>query len=318
MITVPKCLACPALHRVYKEHEAYFTADDDRVIVLFMMYELAIQERSFWEPYFSILPFPESVIHWRDEDLDKLQNPRLAGEVYRRRFRLKAAHRQMMQKLIPIKRDGETRVLVDFDTSEFTYELYEFAWMTIQARAFGRRLPWTAIVPFADCLNHSNVQVRYDYDKVPNTFRMYPNGANSYAQGCEVFNSYGRRTNRFLMIEYGFAILHNEWETTEIAVSFSSKHPFYRKLCAVAAKANLPSYKLFRIHARRIDPGMVPYFRLLSAEEGQLDSWIADPCLLPSSFSAPFLSPEREAQGRPRYARSPPAVARRTGNYSSA
>lgn len=29
------------------------------------------------------------------------------------------------------------------------------------ARAFGRRLSWNALVPFADCLNHSNVQVRY-------------------------------------------------------------------------------------------------------------------------------------------------------------
>jgi hypothetical protein len=34
--------------------------------------------------------------------------------------------------------------------------------MTIQARAFGRRLPWTALVPFADTLNHGNYQTKYD------------------------------------------------------------------------------------------------------------------------------------------------------------
>ena len=35
--------------------------------------------------------------------------------------------------------------------------------MSIQARAFGRRLPWTALVPFADTLNHINVQTKYDF-----------------------------------------------------------------------------------------------------------------------------------------------------------
>lgn len=50
-----------------------------------------------------------------------------------------------------------------------------------QARAFGRRLPWTALVPFADCLNHSNVQTKYDYNVDENqTFRLFPTGINSY------------------------------------------------------------------------------------------------------------------------------------------
>ena len=72
--------------------------------------------------------------------------------------------------------------------------------MSVQARAFGRRLPWTALVPFADCLNHTNVATKYDYD-VDGTgvFRLFPSGKNSYAKGTEAFNSYGRRTNPFLL-----------------------------------------------------------------------------------------------------------------------
>ena len=49
------------------------------------------------------------------------------------------------------------------------------------ARAFGRRLQWTALVPFADCLNHGNVGVKYDYDVDGNgLFRMFPTGRNRY------------------------------------------------------------------------------------------------------------------------------------------
>jgi hypothetical protein len=36
-------------------------------------------------------------------------------------------------------------------------------------------------VPFADCLNHTNVQTKYDYDVDDNgTFRLFPTGSNSY------------------------------------------------------------------------------------------------------------------------------------------
>ncbi len=100
-----------------------------------------------------------------------------------------------------------------FPLAEFTLESFKFAWNSVQARAFGRRLPWTAMVPFADCLNHSNVQTKYDYDVGGNNvFRLFPSGGNSYGAGCEVFNSYGRRPNDNLLLDYGFAMLGNEWD----------------------------------------------------------------------------------------------------------
>jgi len=106
----------------------------------------------------------------------------------------------------------------------------------IQSRAFGRSLPWTALVPFADCLNHINVQTKYDlWNKRESVklkkddedmdaclssdhvyFRLYPTGENSYSKGREVFNSYGRRSNRFLLLEYGFCLECNEWDAYDI------------------------------------------------------------------------------------------------------
>ena len=100
--------------------------------------------------------------------------------------------------------------------------MFTFAFNTVQARAFGRRLPWTALVPFADCLNHSNLQTKYDYNVLGNgLFRLYPSGSNCYKRGNEVFNSYGRRTNENLLMDYGFAMLDNEWEE----VSMGCLHP---------------------------------------------------------------------------------------------
>jgi hypothetical protein len=103
-----------------------------------------------------------------------------------------------------------------FPLTDFTFERFKFAWNTILARAFGRRLPWTALVPFADCLNHTNLQTKYDYNiKENGVFRLFPTGNNCYKKGSEVYNSYGRRANDDLLLDYGFAMLENEWDQVQ-------------------------------------------------------------------------------------------------------
>jgi len=68
-------------------------------------------------------------------------------------------------------------------------------------------------VPFADCLNHGNVATKYDYDVDNNgVFRLFPTAENHYPAGAEVFNSYGRRPNNNLLLDYGFALKDNEWD----------------------------------------------------------------------------------------------------------
>ena len=61
--------------------------------------------------------------------------------------------------------------------------------------------------------NHGNVQTKYLFEPPPcgeAVFRLFPTGGNRYGVGREVFNSYGRRANDNLLIDYGFAILGNE------------------------------------------------------------------------------------------------------------
>jgi hypothetical protein len=41
------------------------------------------------------------------------------------------------------------------------------------------------MVPFADCLNHGNIQTKYDYDVNSNgLFRLFPTGNNCYMKGA--------------------------------------------------------------------------------------------------------------------------------------
>jgi hypothetical protein len=105
----------------------------------------------------------------------------------------------------------------EFPEEQYTLERFTFAWKTVQARSFGRRLPWSALVPFADCLNHANVATSYDFDVGGNgCFRLFPSRDTAYAQGTEAFNSYGRRPNFQLLLDYGFALEDNEWDFVDI------------------------------------------------------------------------------------------------------
>jgi len=75
-------------------------------------------------------------------------------------------------------------------------------------------------------LNHSNVATKYileGEEEGERTFKLFPTNTNSYSQGSEVFNSYGRRTNDHLVSEYGFAIEDNEWDGVDMQLGLGKE-----------------------------------------------------------------------------------------------
>jgi histone-lysine N-methyltransferase SETD3 len=200
MISPPICHANPLIGHVFTENPHFFARDDDTMLAVFVMFEKERGEESFWHPYLAMLPWPCSVADWSNSELDELQDRILSQQATMRPIKLREKYETLMNLLLPKYEDL-------FSREVHTLEKYVFAWMTIQARAFGRRIPWTALVPFADCLNHTNVQTKYDFNATESSkgiFRLFPTGENKYSKGSEVFNSYGRRDNRFLLMEYGF------------------------------------------------------------------------------------------------------------------
>lgn len=185
----------------------------DILLSVYLMREILKKDDSFYAPFLRILPTPGSISFWTDRLLNELQDERL---------KLRAFHkRDYVQELYKFNIITLNKRYPDkFPLEDYTFEAFQFAWYVIQSRAFGRRLPWSALVPFADCLNHSNVATKYDYNVDNNgVFRLFPSGANRYTRGSEVFNSYGRRANDNLLLEYGFAMADNEWDEVNVKVT---------------------------------------------------------------------------------------------------
>jgi hypothetical protein len=186
---------------------------DDPALSVFLMHEWLKGEASFFHPFLQMMPHPETISDWSDRRLRELQDDDLIQEARARDVRLMHNYLKIFEVLSPT-------YPACFPPERFTYKLFRWAFNQIQARAFGRRLPWTAMVPFADTLNHSNVQVKYDYNVEGNgCFRMWPSGLNSYAKGGEVFNSYGRRGGKHLLLDYGFTLPLNEWDEAKLVLN---------------------------------------------------------------------------------------------------
>lgn len=208
MITPPLALSDPEIGHLLSESSDLLYGD--AMLTLYIMYEIRKEEKSFYFPFLQTLPEPSSATKWSDEMVRGLQDPLMVAKIKSKKSTMRFLYMRTVQRMC-------TKYPDVFPEQEYSFELFRFAWETIQARAFGKRLPWSALVPFADCLNHSNVQTKYDFNVGGNgLFRLFPTGSNSYNRGSEVFNSYGRRANDNLLLDYGFSILDNEWDFVEL------------------------------------------------------------------------------------------------------
>eukprot|EP01035_Chromulina_nebulosa_P024647 gene24647-32098_t len=198
MISPPIILENPEIGQLLKA--SMDILQGDILLAVFMMHETLKGDKSFYAPFLRILPEPSNISEWTDSQLNLLQDTTLFLRAKNRRNQLTYLYNRAIGGL-------NRRYPENFPLVDYSLKLFKFCWNSVQARAFGRRLPWSAMVPFADCLNHSNVQTKYDFNiDGNNTF----SGKNHYPKGAEVFNSYGRRANENLLQDYGFAMLNND------------------------------------------------------------------------------------------------------------
>jgi len=242
----------------------------DLLLCVYIMHEMRKGVDSFYYPFLKILPEPGNISEWSNDDLLLLQDSQILLRARNRRQVMKNMYSKsvgMMTKLFPF----------DFSEQEFPYHNFKFAWNSLQARAFGKRLPWTAMVPFADCLNHSNVQTKYDYDVEGNgLFRLFPSGVNHYPAGAEVFNSYGRRPNDNLLMDYGFALLGNLWDEIDICLTLPDFDPNFQMRYNALFLIGSHTSRTFRIVDGEIPFHALTFIRVITMEpavlQGVLDA----------------------------------------------
>ena len=107
----------------------------DLIPAVYLMHEKIKGKDSFYYPFIQILPNPGNVSEWTDDELSWLQDDKMIILAKRRRLQIKHVYRKCIGSLYERYPDI-------FPIDKYTEELFSFAWNSVQARAFGRRLPW--------------------------------------------------------------------------------------------------------------------------------------------------------------------------------
>lgn len=118
--------------------------------------------------------------------------------------------------------DQKMRFRQDWNTftkifSEISRDRYLHAWLLVNSRSFYytaigmERLSHNdrlALLPIADLFNHSDLGCRAEFSPQGYTFVS----DRTYRAGEEVSACYGRHSNDFLLVEYGFVPTGNQWD----------------------------------------------------------------------------------------------------------
>lgn len=257
MICPQNCRASKRIGHVFAETSLFQYGEvGSDLISVFLMHEKILGVESFWYPYIKMLPDPATICKWSDAQLKELQDDSLVRTARTKRNRSRLRYLRLFNRL-------RNRFPEDFPEDTYTEDLFRWASLTVAARAFGRRLDYMALVPFADNLNHSNVQTKYDFDFEENgVFRLFPTGSNRYRKGHEVFNSYGRRDNAHLLLHYGFAMAHNEHDRLPIAVEVSDAAPAMEDRVMLLRRAKIYRREVFRLRSDRFEWGTLLFHRV--------------------------------------------------------
>lgn len=174
LICEPTCKLSKIIGHVFEDPTLFrFGGVGSELIAVFLMHEYLQGKKSFWYPYIKVLPDPTTICKWTDTQLDMLQDNALSKAAKDKWGHFRVQYIRLFSRL-------RTRFPDEFPEDLYTERLFIWAILTVSARAFGRRLEWMALVPFADNLNHGNVATKYDFDVDGNdVFRLFPCGTNS-------------------------------------------------------------------------------------------------------------------------------------------
>ncbi|ODQ80161.1 hypothetical protein BABINDRAFT_7636 [Babjeviella inositovora NRRL Y-12698] len=234
------------LIEVYKSlsYEELLTLTSFQIMAMYLTVERGRGSASFWKPFIDCLPemddFKLVPFIWSLETLahtgDQLRHakelfhnlpPSTQKHACKMRDKFDADYKTVSELI-------ETQ-LVKLNTSETVQSFlpvsdFLWAWMCINSRCLYMTIPESkstesnfTMCPYVDFINHcSQGQCILDIHPITG-FSVLTGSDVTYSKNCEIYLSYGPHSNEFLLCEYGFKLLENEWNDLDITSQLTSK-----------------------------------------------------------------------------------------------
>jgi hypothetical protein len=127
---------------------------EHHILETFILFEMQKGEKSFWYPYFEVLPRLTNFWRWDQKHIKETDDPFLTTECEKIKNYLDQSWHEMSMVL---RQYPEV-----FKAGFITEELFHHVETSVSTRVFGYSIPCTAMIPMADMLNHSSIDVQYE------------------------------------------------------------------------------------------------------------------------------------------------------------
>lgn len=149
---------------IQKHPEIYKAHYDAEYLILatFIFYERLKGEKSFWHPYFQIINFSDIPMLWNEDEIDELQDQILKKDIIHYRKEFDDEWELIYNTLSKNAYTDYFPGICDPDKKEELKYVFTHSFVSVVTRCFGWGLPKTSMIPFADCINHHNVDSTYE------------------------------------------------------------------------------------------------------------------------------------------------------------
>ena len=193
------------------------------LLSVFILNEIDKGNQSKWKFYFDFLPsnysnFPS---FYEEKECECLKGTQFLESVKNKKKYLKQDY-DLLIKEIP-------------ELYKYDFNSFKKAREIIGSRVFGviiNKTRNTIVVPFADLLNHKRpAQTYWNFNQERNSF--FIRSVKNFQKGEEVFDSYGPKPNKQLLLNYGFTIINNIDNYVEINLLLNKNYPYIKEKMAL-------------------------------------------------------------------------------------
>eukprot|EP00742_Colponemidia_sp_Colp-10_P007814 GILJ01008426.1.p1 GENE.GILJ01008426.1~~GILJ01008426.1.p1 ORF type:complete len:481 (+),score=59.76 GILJ01008426.1:36-1478(+) len=267
LLITPEKASCAPIAAIINDHPELLTnrKKDDVLLILFLLHEFLLEEQSFWWPYLQMLEYAESLCDWSEEELLQLQNISLQQKAADRKIERSALYCDLLRALTQ-----HPDVLAADRCSQL---LFDIAASTVQTRAFGDQAFSTAIIPFADNVNHGLVDTTFRVTK-SGRFELRTVGQ-SYHAGQEALFSYGPRNTEFLLLEYGFSLPENGHDAFVLTVDYThSDQAVLERKREQLWMNNMDTHMEYLLRRHKLRQDVIAFYRVCAHETMDvIDCW---------------------------------------------
>ena len=121
------------------------------VLLLRIYYEISLGQKSYWYPYLRLIPEKECINNWQEHELEMTQDTQLVMQLtcFLHQLELEWLNFTTILRQYPDI----------FPETFMTQSLFNICYSHVYSRCFGYGLDSTSMIPMADNLNHSCVDV---------------------------------------------------------------------------------------------------------------------------------------------------------------